>query len=144
MSTPDASKHEGLPNDPEAHLPKHHNPLPELSATGPDKPKISAEAFIEVQNSAEFGELRKTFRGFAFPMTAAFLAWYFGYVLLSVYAKQFMSTPMFGVYFNLGHFLGLLQFVTTFLITWLYIRHANAKLDPIAGKIRAKLEGDAR
>lgn len=30
----------------------------------------------------------------------------------------------------------------TFLITWLYIRHANRHLDPIAAKLRDELEGE--
>ncbi|MFP5417087.1 MAG: DUF485 domain-containing protein [Actinomycetes bacterium] len=140
--TPNAPQHP-VPDDPEAHLPPHHNPLPELSG-GQQKARISEEAFIEVQSSEEFLHLKKTFRGFAFPMTAAFLIWYFAYVLASVFARDFMSTPFLGENFNVGHFLGLLQFVTTFLITWLYIRHANTKLDPIAGKIRENLEGGAR
>jgi uncharacterized membrane protein (DUF485 family) len=77
-------------------------------------------------------------------MTAVFLGWYFAYVLLSVYARDFMSAPFLGQYFNVGHFLGLLQFASTFLITGLYVRHANAKLDPIASSIRSKLEGEAK
>ena len=78
-------------------------------------------------------------------MTIAFLAWYFAYVLASVYAKDFMSQPFLGMaHFNLGHFLGLMQFVTTFLITWLYIRHANTQRDPISSRIRERLEGAAQ
>ena len=99
---------------------------------------------MEVKSSAEFETLRRTFRRFAFPMTAAFLLWYFAYVLLSVYAKDFMSTPVLGENFNLGHLLGLFQFLTTFAITWLYIKHANDKVDPLAGEIRTRLEGGAR
>jgi len=144
MSTPDAPKHQDFADEPAAHLPEHHNPLPELTHVGPHKPTISEEAFLEVQDSAEFAELRRTFRGFAFPLTAAFLVWYFAYVLLSVYAREFMSTDIGLGNLNLGHVLGLMQFVTTFLITWLYIRHANNKLDPIAGRIRAKLEGASK
>jgi uncharacterized membrane protein (DUF485 family) len=37
--------------------------------------------------------------------------------------------------------MGLAQFVTTFLITWLYVRHANRNLDPLAGQLRDELEG---
>ena len=49
-----------------------------------------------MQNSAEFDRLRSKFRKFVFPMTALFLAWYFLYVLLSVFAKDFMGTRVFG------------------------------------------------
>jgi uncharacterized membrane protein (DUF485 family) len=128
-------------DDPERHLPPDHNPLPALDDDQVGHP--SASAFQQVQASPEFAELRSRFRRFAFPMTAAFLVWYFAYVLLSTYAESFMNIRMFGNV-SLGILLGLLQFVTTFLITWLYIRHANKNLDPLAASLRDKLEGDAR
>jgi len=34
--------------------------------------------------------------------------------------------------------------VSTFLITWLYIRHMNKDVDPIATKLRTELEESAR
>lgn len=101
--------------------------------------QISEQAFIDMQNSAEFVALRKKFRNFSFPLSIAFLVWYFAYVLLSTYAEGFMRTPVFG-HVNLGIVLGLLQFVTTFGITALYIRHANKNLDPIATRLREELE----
>lgn len=103
------------------------------------EPRISQQAFIDMQNSDEFAELRKRFRNFSFPLSIAFLVWYFAYVLLSTYAEGFMKTPVVGNV-NLGIVLGLLQFVTTFGITALYIRHANKSLDPIATKLRDELE----
>jgi len=45
---------------------------------------------------------------------------------------------------------GLLQFVSTFLITFLYVRFADRKLDPLAGQLRddiekgRRTEGDAK
>lgn len=95
-----------------------------------------------MQASEDFTRLRSSFRAFAFPMTAAFLVWYFLYVLLSTYAEDLMSTPVVGN-LNLGLIFGLAQFASTFLITWLYVRHANRKLDPIAAKLRTELEGEA-
>lgn len=125
--------------DAERHLPADHNPLPALDDAPPST--VSASAFEEVQASAEFTELRSRFRRFAFPMTAAFLIWYFAYVLLSTYAESFMDIRVFGNV-SLGIMLGLLQFATTFFITWLYIRHANKNLDPLAASLRDKLEGN--
>ena len=126
-----------LDDDPEFHLPPHHSPLPEL--TGEHGVHPTTAAFRQVQESAEFGELRSRFRKFAFPLTIAFLAWYFAYVLLSTYAVHFMTTKVFGNV-TIGLLLGLAQFLTTFVITWLYIRHANRNLDPIATKLRTELE----
>ena len=74
-------------------------------------------------------------------MTAAFLLWYFAYVLLSVFARPFMSQSVGLGNVNLGHVLGLLQFVTTFLITWLYLRHMRKNIDPLSTKLRSDLEG---
>ena len=62
-------------------------------------------------------------------------------MLLSTYAEGLMSTPVLGN-LNLGILLGLSQFLMTFLITWLYIRHANKSLDPISTRLRDQLEGD--
>ena len=33
---------------------------------------------------------------------------------------------------------GLLQFVSTFLIAWLYARHANKELDPLAAGLERR------
>jgi uncharacterized membrane protein (DUF485 family) len=101
------------------------------------------DAYVRMQSSPEFQELRRRFRNFAFPMTAAFLAWYFLYVLLAAYAHDFMATEVFGN-INVGILLGLGQFASTFLITWLYVRHASKNLDPVADRIRGELEGGAR
>ncbi|HIT74257.1 MAG TPA: DUF485 domain-containing protein [Candidatus Avipropionibacterium avicola] len=97
------------------------------------------EDFVRVQASPEFRRLRFTFRAFAIPMTVVFLVWYFLYVGLSTYAEPFMSTPVIGN-LNVGLTMGLLQFVSTFLITGLYVRHANRKVDPIATALREELE----
>jgi uncharacterized membrane protein (DUF485 family) len=98
----------------------------------------------EVQASPDFVELRRRLRGFVFPATAAFLAWYLAYVLLATYARGFMGTKLLGN-INVGLVLGLLQFVSTFLITWLYVRYANTRLDPLAERIRSQIEdGDRR
>ncbi len=101
--------------------------------------EISQQDYERVHTSAEFGELRKRFRAFAFPATVIFLAWYLLYVLMSAYADDFMSTKVFGN-INIGLIFGLLQFVSTFLITALYVRHCNRNTDPIADELRGQLE----
>ncbi|MER7401558.1 DUF485 domain-containing protein [Streptomyces sp. NPDC000070] len=102
----------------------------------------SPEEFTEVQESAEFGELRRSYRSFAFPLTIAFIAWYLLYVLLSNYAGGFMGTKLFGN-INVAFVLGVAQFVTTFLIAWWYSKHAAANLDPKAEAIKSRMEGGA-
>ncbi|KPI04641.1 protein of unknown function DUF485 [Actinobacteria bacterium OK074] len=102
----------------------------------------TTEEFTAVQESAEFGELRRTHRSFAFPLTVGFIAWYLLYVLLSNYADDFMGTKLFGNV-NVAFVFGLAQFLSTFLIAWWYSRYAAAKLDPKAEAIKSRMEGGA-
>jgi uncharacterized membrane protein (DUF485 family) len=108
----------------------------------PSAPSTSGQQFVAVQASPEFQELRSRLRRFVFPMTAVFLLWYFVYVLLGAFAHDFMATKVWGD-INIGIVIGLGQFVTTFLITFIYVRFANRELDPRAEAIRNELEGDA-
>lgn len=105
-----------------------------------DVPLATAERFVAIQASPEFAELRRRLRRFVFPMTAIFLAWYAAYVLLGAFAHDFMATKVFGNV-NVGLLIGLGQFLTTFVITGLYVRFADRELDPRAAAIRA--EGQA-
>ncbi|MEV4640309.1 DUF485 domain-containing protein [Actinoplanes sp. NPDC049548] len=100
------------------------------------------DRYVEVQQSAEFAGLRRKLRNFVFPMTVAFFLWYALYVLLSAYARGFMSVKLVGN-INVALVLGLLQFVSTFLIAWYYSRYAAKELDPVADKIGADLAGTA-
>ncbi len=109
-----------------------------MSTTG-ERP-AEPTGYDEFQSSPEFVELRRRFRVFVFPMSAAFLIWYLAYVLLATYAPTFMATKALGD-ITIGLIIGLLQFVTTFAITMLYVRYANRKLDPLAEELRTKVEG---
>ncbi|OZM82512.1 DUF485 domain-containing protein [Pseudonocardia sp. MH-G8] len=95
-----------------------------------------------MQATPEFADLRRRLRRFVFPMSAAFLVWYLVYVLLASYAPSFMSIKVFGN-INVGLIIGLLQFVSTFVITTVYVRYANRHLDPAAEQIREQIEGAA-
>ena len=95
--------------------------------------------WAETQASPEFQDLKRKFRGFAFPLTVAFLAWYFLYVILTAFARSWIATPVIGN-INIALILGLLQFASTFLIMWLYERHSSKHLDAASEAIRAKVD----
>lgn len=105
-----------------------------------DGPRGAAQTFEEVQASPDFVALKRSFRKVIFPVTAAFLAWYFLYVLLAAYAPGFMATRVLGN-INVGLLFGLAQFVTTFGITMAYRRWADRQYDPAAAALRAHVEG---
>ena len=110
---------------------------------GPSPSAVSSSAYVEVEHSEKFQELRRRHRSIVFPLTAAFLAWYFLFVLLADYAHDFMSHKLWGN-INVGLVMGLLQFVSTFAIAAIYVSYANKNLDPLAAELRDELEGGAR
>jgi uncharacterized membrane protein (DUF485 family) len=111
-----------------------------VTSTERDVGNPPGEDWEAVQASPEFTELRRRLRVFVFPMTAFFLGWYLLYVLVADYAHDFMAIKLVGN-INVGLVFGLLQFVSTFVITGLYVRYANRRLDPLAAGIRERLEG---
>lgn len=95
--------------------------------------------YLQAQEAPEFQDLRRRYRGWVLPVVGAALAWYFLFVALAAYASDFMARPVIGN-INVGLVLGLLQFVTTFAITALYIRFADRVLDPVSTRIREEFE----
>lgn len=97
------------------------------------------QLYDELHASAEFEELRARYRRFALPATAAFLAWFLLYVVLSNWATGFMSHRLFGN-INVALVFGLLQFVTTFGIAYVYSRYSSRRLDPLAQELHDRYE----
>ena len=112
-------------------------------STTPQRASTDAGAgstFAEVQETDEFQSLKRSLRRFVFPATVLFLGWYLLYVLLSAYARGFLDNKLFGN-INVAYVLGLLQFVSTFAIAYVYSKYAEKHFDPTADAIRSRLEG---
>ncbi|WP_372443045.1 DUF485 domain-containing protein [Mycolicibacterium baixiangningiae] len=114
--------------------------MPETDLPPREAAMPSGDQYLAMQASPEFQELRNRLRRFVFPMSAAFLIWYATYVLLGAFAHDFMAIRVWGNV-NVGLLIGIGQFLTTFLITAVYVRFANKVIDPRATAIRAELEG---
>lgn len=108
-------------------------------STTPTRP-TGGSSYQQVQASEEFAQLRSRFRRFVFPLTGVFLVWYFLFVVLSAFAPGFMGTEVIGNV-TVGLIFGLLQFVSTFAITMIYARWADRELDPVADRLRERVEG---
>jgi uncharacterized membrane protein (DUF485 family) len=102
-------------------------------------PTPDHQAYLEISEQQDFVELRRRYQRFAFPATAAFMVWYITYVVANNWARDFMNTPVYG-HINVALVFGLLQFVSTFAIAWLYSRHATKALDPLSTRIREEFE----
>ena len=101
------------------------------------------QSYVAMQETPEFQDLRKRYRGWVLPVAAAALVWYFVYVALAAYAADFMGQRLVGN-ITVGLVMGLLQFVSTFAVTALYIRHADKSLDPAAARLLETFEGEVR
>lgn len=109
----------------------------------PDQADRHDPVYDALHASDEFTELRHRYRGFVFPATVAFLVWYLLFVVMSNWAGDVMGTKVVGN-INVALVFGLLQFVTTFLIAWLYARYSTARLDPLAGDLEARYQAERR
>jgi uncharacterized membrane protein (DUF485 family) len=106
-------------------------------SAGKRRANNSRSVYQELHATPEFADLRRRYRGFAFPATVAFLAWYLLYVVMSSWAGDFMATKVVG-HINVALVFGLLQFLTTFVLAFLYARHANKNFDPIAEDLEGR------
>ncbi|MFF3492386.1 DUF485 domain-containing protein [Streptomyces sp. NPDC002795] len=97
--------------------------------------RSAAGVYLEVQRSAAFQEVRRRYRRFVVPAGVLFFAWYVAYVVTATTAPGLMAQPVAGVV-NVAMVAGLGQFASTFLLTWLYARHARLRRDRAALELR--------
>ncbi|MFD9489340.1 DUF485 domain-containing protein [Streptomyces sp. NPDC059991] len=108
---------------------------PQQRAAEPDAGRSAADIYLEVQRSAAFQEVRARYRRFVVPAALAFLTWYFAYVVAATTAPDLMGHQVVGAV-NVAMVAGLGQFLSTFLLTWAYARHARLRRDRAALELR--------
>jgi len=119
-------------------IPEQQAPVGPPHPTGERAVDDGAAVYLEVQGSPAFREVRDRYRGFVFPMTAVFLGWYLLYLAAATTAPRLMAHKVAGE-LNVAMAAGLAQFASTFLLTWLYARHARVRRDRRALDLRWEL-----
>ncbi|MFI6038252.1 DUF485 domain-containing protein [Streptomyces sp. NPDC051315] len=109
--------------------------LPAARREREDAAVATAQVYLEVQRSAAFQEVRSRYRRFVVPAVAGFFLWYVGYVVTATTAPGLMARPVAGAV-NVALLAGLGQFLSTFLLTWAYARHARLRRDRAALDVR--------
>ncbi|QOV35057.1 DUF485 domain-containing protein [Streptomyces ferrugineus] len=106
---------------------------------GTDAPEaaspVAGDVYLQVQRSVAFREVRGRYRRFVVPAVVVFLSWYVVYVVAATTAPGLMARPVVGAV-NVAMLAGLGQFLTTFLFTWAYARHARLRRDRAALELR--------
>jgi uncharacterized membrane protein (DUF485 family) len=95
--------------------------------------------YLVVERSDEFRALRSRYRRFIFPMGAVFMVWYLLLIYCAGWQREWMSQTVWGS-ITVGYIFALLQFVSTFLIAFLYTRYANRNIDPEAARLKGEVE----
>ncbi|MFI9615349.1 DUF485 domain-containing protein [Streptomyces sp. NPDC052023] len=106
-------------------------PVPPARAEAPS----AGDVYLEVQRSAAFQEVRGRYLRFVIPAVIGFFVWYVAYVVAATTAHELMARPVVGAV-NVAMLAGLGQFLTTFLLTWAYARHARRRRDRAALELR--------
>ncbi|SFN27207.1 Uncharacterized membrane protein, DUF485 family [Streptomyces sp. cf124] len=110
-------------------------PAPVVADPRESRSEGAADVYLEVQRSAAFQEVRSRYRRFVIPGVAVFFTWYVAYVVAATTAPDLMARPVAGAV-NVAMLAGLGQFLTTFLFTWAYARHARLRRDRAALDLR--------
>ncbi|MGC0337339.1 DUF485 domain-containing protein [Streptomyces sp. SLBN-8D4] len=110
-------------------------PVATARAQREDRAAAAADVYLEVQRSAAFQEVRSRYRRFVVPAGIGFFTWYVAYVVTATSAPGLMARPVAGAV-NVAMLAGLGQFLTTFLLTWAYARHARLRRDRAALELR--------
>ncbi|WP_073817444.1 DUF485 domain-containing protein [Kitasatospora sp. CB01950] len=101
----------------------------------PLEDRVGGAVYRSVQDSEAFQEIRRGYRAFVFPACAGFLAWYLLFVSAEAFMPDLLGRRIAGP-LNVAWTLGLGQFASTFLLTWLYARNARTKRDRAALELR--------
>ena len=100
--------------------------------SNPELTQQESDRLVAAQDSESSPGCESASARFVFPMTVVFLSWYLLYVDRVRLGPRLHGPPRCGATSTSAYVFGLLQFVSTFLIAWLYERHMEDKVDPLA------------
>jgi uncharacterized membrane protein (DUF485 family) len=107
---------------------------PQRSAHSPDHAQ-----YVAIGQDERFIVLRRKAGRVAFLVTALLFVWYFLYVIAAAFARDLMRHRLAGN-INVALVFGVLQFVSTFFLAWLYSRYSRRVLDPLRAQVTTGAE----
>jgi uncharacterized membrane protein (DUF485 family) len=96
---------------------------------------MTPDLFERVRRDRRFQELVAKRSRFAWLLSAAMLAIYFGFIFIIAFAPKSLGTPIGSGVMTVGIPLGLLVIVSAFVLTGIYVRRANSEFDAITREI---------
>lgn len=93
------------------------------------------DAGEKIRNNPKFHELVKKRTAFAWTLSVAMLAIYFGFILLIAYGKAFLGQPLAGGVTTVGFPIGVAVILSAVVLTGIYVRRANGEFDELNRQI---------
>jgi uncharacterized membrane protein (DUF485 family) len=98
-------------------------------------PDMTPDIFDRVKRDPRFQELVAKRTRFAWALSAAMLAIYFGFIFIIAFAPKTLGTPLGSGVTTVGIPIGLLVIVSAFVLTGIYVRRANSEFDEITREL---------
>src|SRR5262245_55628393 len=101
---------------------------------------MDSDFVARVKNDPQFRELTAKRSRFAWILSGAMLAIYFGFIFIIAFAPKALGVPLGSGVTTVGIPVGLFVIISAFVLTGLYVRRANGEFDAISQQIveRAK------
>jgi uncharacterized membrane protein (DUF485 family) len=97
---------------------------------------MDPQRLSRVSNGPRFRELVARRSRFAWTLTVAMLAIYYGFILIIAFAPSVLGTPIAsGAVTTIGIPIGVLIILAAFVLTAIYVRRANAEFDTLNQQI---------
>ncbi|MFD3686290.1 DUF485 domain-containing protein [Nocardiopsis sp. NPDC058631] len=101
----------------------------------------TAHTFERISVDPRFVRLRRRFALQSVLLVSSFLLSYLSYLVLSAYARGFMSIEIVDSV-NVALVMGIGQFLLTFVLAWAFGRFSERAIDPLAEEIRDRARAD--
>lgn len=92
-------------------------------------------AGAKILNNPKFHELVRKRTAFAWSLSIAMLAIYFGFILLIAYGKSFLGQSLSGGVTTVGFPIGVGVILSAIALTGIYVRRANTEFDELNRQI---------
>jgi uncharacterized membrane protein (DUF485 family) len=96
---------------------------------------MTPDIYHRVKRDPRFQDLVAKRTRFAWTLSAAMLAIYFGFVFIIAFAPRTLATPLGSGVTTVGIPIGLFVIVSAFVLTGIYVRRANSEFDEITRAI---------
>lgn len=99
---------------------------------------MTGDSFETIMSSEEYKSLVHYKRKIFWPLFITILTAYYSFVLIIAFFPNWLATTVGGGPTTLGIYFGLAIIFLTFILTGIYVRYANKKIEPIMEQLHKR------